>query len=811
MHSVLQDFRYGFRLLLKSPAFSLVALLSLALGIGATTAIFSVVDAVLLRPLAMAEPNRVLLVQGTWRDVPAGISVGNFDDLRHEATSFSAVGASASAGFNLATGEVPERVLGEAVSASYFDVAGVRPILGRVFNAAEDAPGRAQVVVLSERLWRTRLNADRNITGKTLRINSVPYTVLGVMPKTFDPLLERSALWVPAAFTPQQLKDHDNHYLNLIARLNPGVSEAQSQSELNVVAARERKAYPLDDQERGFRTQPLVSALLGDHRLVLYTILGAVGFVLLIACANIANLQLARARQRTKEIAMRVALGATPQRIVRQLLAENVLLGLAGGTVGVLLAVWGVAWLVANGPATVPRLDESAVDAGVLAFACAAALLSSFLFGLAPALRSASVRLDEAFKEGGARSTGARDAIRSTLVIGEVALAMVLLAGAGLLVRSALLVSKVDPGFETRNLVVGRIGLPDRVYARPEQARQAFEQMMQPVSALPGVQSVAVVSRAPLAGGGGSNGLLAEGKALDVANLVDANLRVVSPSYLPTVHIPLQTGRNFTPQDTRETTIVTIVNQTLARTLWPGQDPIGKRFACCEAGPNGRLDPVWHEVVGVVADVRAWGLDRQVKPEFYLPMAQMPPSSWDWIGRTMDIVVRTPNPGATTIRELREAVARVAPGVPVYQASTMEQKISSTLEQSHFDTFLLAIFAATALLMASIGVYGVLSYLVTQRTREIGIRMALGATRAQVVRDVLGQGGRLIGAGLLLGVAGAFATTRVLKSLLFGVHPFDLATFSAVAFMLAAVAVIASYVPARRASLVDPMVALRHD
>jgi ABC-type antimicrobial peptide transport system, permease component len=419
LHSVLQDFRYGFRLLLKSRAFSLVALLSLALGIGATTAIFSVVDAVLLRPLAMAEPNRVVLVQGTWRDVPAGISVGNFDDMRQQAMTFSAVGASASAGFNLATEDVPERVLGEAVSASYFDVAGVRPVLGRVFNAAEDAPGRAQVVVLSERLWRARLNADRNIAGKTLRINSIPYTVLGVMPKTFDPLLERSELWVPAAFTPQQLKDHDNHYLDVIARFKPGVSQAQAQSELSVVAARERKLYPLDDEERGFRIQPLVSALLGDHRLVLYTILGAVGFVLLIACANIANLQLARARQRTKEIAMRVALGATPRRIALQLLAENVLLGRAGGVLGVLLAVWGVAWLVANGPATVPRLDEARVDAGVLAFACAAALLSSFLFGLAPALRSASVRLDEAFKEGVGRSTGARDAVRSALVIGE--------------------------------------------------------------------------------------------------------------------------------------------------------------------------------------------------------------------------------------------------------------------------------------------------------------------------------------------------------------------------------------------------------
>jgi len=795
---------------MKTPAFALVAVLSLALGIGATTAIFSVVDAVLLRPLAVENPDRVMFLNETWREVPGGMSVGNFSDIQKEAHSFEVIGASNSAAFNLATEDMPERVDGELVTASYFEVAGVSPMLGRVFTAAEDAPGRGQVVVLSERLWRTRLHADRNMVGQAIRINGIPYTVLGVMPKSFDPLLSRSDLWVPEAFTQQKLADHDNHYLDVIARLKPGVTVSQAQSELNVIAVRQEKLYPIDDKERGFRVVPLVSILLGDHRMVLYTMLGAVGFVLLIACANVANLQLARARQRTKEIAVRVALGATPQRIARQLLAENMLLGIAGGIFGVLLAIWGVAWLVANGPATVPRLDQSTVDGAVLAFACGAALLSSFLFGLAPALRSASVHLDEAFKEGVGRTSGARDAVRSVLVVGEIALALVLLAGAGLLIRSALLVGKVDPGFDTRNLLVGRVGL-SAGYARPEQAKQAFEGMMAAAAALPGVQSVAVVSRAPLAGGGSSNGLLAEGRPFDPSNLVDANLRIVSPSYLGTVHIPLEKGRDFTPQDTRDKTLVTIVNQTLARTMWPGQNPIGKRFACCEAGPKGRMDPVWHEVVGVVSDVRAWGLDQQVKPEFYLPMAQMPPASWDWIGRTMDIVVRTPSPGATTARELREAVARIAPGVPVYRVGTMQQKISSTLEQSHFDTFLLAVFAATALLMASIGVYGVLSYLVAQRTRDIGIRMALGATRSHVVRDVLGQGMRLTLVGVAAGLAGAFAATRLLASLLFGVRAVDLLTFSVVSFGLAAVALLASYVPARRASLVDPMVALRYE
>ena len=811
MHSLLQDFRYGFRLLIKTPAFALVAVLSLALGIGATTAIFSVVDAVLLRPLAIDDPNRVMFLSETWRDALGEVSAGNFSDIQKQNQSFAVMGASNSAAFNLATEDMPERVDGEMVTASYFDVTGVRPIVGRVFTAAEDTPGHEQVVVVSERLWRTRLHADRNIAGQQIRIGGVPYTVLGVMPKNFDPLLSRSELWIPEAFNQQKLADHDNHYLDIIARLKPGITISQAQSELNVIAARQQKLYPIDDKERGFRVTPLVSILLGDHRMVLFTMLGAVGFVLLSACANIANLQLARARQRTKEIAVRVALGATPQRIARQLLAENLLLGIAGGVFGVLLAVWGVAWLVANGPATVPRLDESTVNGSVLGFACIAALLSSFLFGLAPALRSASVHLEEAFKEGVGRTSGARDAVRSVLVVGEIALALVLLAGAGLLIRSALLVGKVDPGFDTSNLLVGRVGLSDRAYARPEQARQAFEGMIAAAAALPGVQSAAVVSRAPLAGGGSSNGLIAEGKPFDPSNLVDGNLRIVSPSYLDTVHIPIEKGRNFTPQDTRDKTLVTIVNQTLARTMWPGQDPIGKRFACCEAGPKGRLDPVWHEVVGVVSDVRAWGLDQQVKPEFYLPMAQMPPSSWDWIGRTMDIVIRTPNPGATTTRELRETVARIAPGLPVYRVGTMQQKISSTLEQSHFDTFLLAVFAATALLMASIGVYGVLSYLVAQRTRDIGIRMALGATRSLVVRDVLAQGMRLTLVGVVVGLIGALAATRLLATLLFGVRPIDLMTFSVVSLGLVAVALLASYLPARRASLVDPMVALRYE
>jgi putative ABC transport system permease protein len=805
-----QDLRYGQRVLRKSPGFALVAVLTLALGIGATTAIFSVVNAVLLRPLAMEDPSRVVLLQELWKGLGVDVSVGNFNDVKKQSSSYLEVSSSNNASFNVETRGVPERVDGEIVTFNYFATFGVPPIAGRVFTADEDRSGHAPVIVVSERFWRNNLQADSAVIGKTIRVNGLPTTIVGVMPNTFDPLLSSSGLWVPAAFTPTQLADHDNHYLDVMARLKLGVAMAQAQSELDVIARRLQQQYPLDDADRNFRIQPLATALLGDQRLSLRMMLAAVGFLLLIGCANIANLQLARSRTRQKEIALRAALGASPARIVRQLLAENVVLGLAGGAVGVLLAYWAVSWIVGHGPAEMPRLDQARLDASTLAFACVVTLLSSFLFGLAPAVRSASTRLNEAFKSSTGIVSGSRDLVRGVLVIGEVSLALILMVGAGLLIRSALLVSHVNPGFDTSNVVVGRVGLPDAGYHDPVVARETFERLLAAADALPGVESAAVVSRAPLAGGGSSNGLLAEGRPLDLANLVNSQLQIISPSYLSTARVPLKAGRDFTEQDTRERTFVTIINETLARTMWPGENPLGKRFTCCESGPKGRMDPVWHEVVGVVADIRAQSLDREAQPAFYLPLAQIPPASWDWIGRTMDLVVRTRG-GAAPLRELQSAVASVAPGVPIYRLSSMKQKISNTLERSHFDTFLLAIFAAAALLLSSVGIYGVLSYMVAQRTRDIGIRMALGASRTQIVWGVLGFGVRLAGAGLALGVAGALAATRLLASLLYGVRPTDAITFAAVSLLLLLVAMVASYLPARRATRVDPIVALRYE
>lgn len=806
----LRDLRFGARMLRKNPGFTAICVLTLALGIGGVTAIFSIVDAVLLKPLAVEDPARLVFVQEQWRDLFAENSVGNYAELRKSSKSLASVGAGHSASFNLATDDVPVRVSGEMVTADYFATFGVAPLVGRTFSAEEDTPGNDKVVVLSERLWRTRLHADTGIVGRTLRINGLPLTVVGVMPKNFDPLLSESEIWVPAAFTAQQFADYDNHFLDVVGRLKPGVSVAQLQSELEVIAERLRKEHPVDNADRGLHAAPLTAVLLGDQREVLRLMLAAVAFVLLIACGNIANLQLARARTRQKETALRAALGASGRRIIRQLLAENVALGLAGGAAGVLLAFWGLSWIVAHGPPEVPRLADSRIDASTLGFALAVTLLSSFLFGLAPALRSASPRLAETFKESTGTGQGARDRVRSLLVAGEIALALILMAGAGLMVRSAMLVSRLSPGFDTTNLMVGRVGLPNSEYHEPAVAQHAFERIIAELVALPGAQSVAVDSRAPLTGGESSNGVVAEGRPLDPSSIVNSQLQIISPAYLATARIPLKAGREFEPQDTRERKLVTIVNETLARTLWPGENPIGKRFACCEPGPKGQMDPVWHEVVGVAADVRAWGLDHEVKPEFYIPMTQMPASAWDWIGRTMDITVRMQG-GTLSAHELQSAVASVAPGVPIYRLSTMEQKIAGTLRRSRFDTFLLAIFAGTALLLSTVGIYGVLSFIVSQRTRDIGIRMALGASRGQVLRDVLGYGMRLTGAGLLVGIAGSLAATRLLSSLLYGVSPLDALTFSVASAILAGVALLASYLPARRATEIDPIVALRYE
>lgn len=810
MNRIAQDFRYAIRRLRKSPSFAAVAALTLAVGIGANTAMFSVMHAVLLKPLSMQEPSRVVAVQEQWRDMRGGLSVGNFADLRQQSSSFDSLSASGDAGFNLSKDGVPERVEGEIVAASYFSTFGVPPIAGRVFTDDEDQPGHSQVVVISERLWRRHFHSDPAILGQAVQLNGQPYAIVGVMPNSFDPLLETSQLWIPAAYTAQQLANHDFHYLTVIGRLKSGVSLSAAQSELDLIAQRLQRQFPMDDKERNLRATPLTKVLLGDEQLTFRMLLASVGFLLLIACANIANLQFARAQARKKEIALRAAIGASAKRIVSQLLIENVVLALASVALGILVAYGCVAWIVSKGPSDVPRLDQSTIDGTALVFAVGLGLLSVLLFGLAPALRSASPHLVEALKEGAITGGLRRDRVQSALIVGEIALALTLMTGAGLLIRSALIVSHVDPGFDTSNLVIGRVGLPEREYHDPMVARQTFERIVEATSALPGVQSAAVNSRAPLALGWTGNGLIAEGKEIDPSNAINSLLQVVSPSYLATARVPLKAGRDFSSQDTRNKPLVAIINETLARTMWPGQNAIGKRFACCEQGPNGRADPVWHEVVGIVGDVRARGLDQQLQPQFYLPLAQLPESAWDWLGRTMDLVVRTRGT-AFPANDLRITVAAIAPGVPLYELSTMHQKIADSLEESHFDTLLLSSFAAIGLLLSSIGIYGLISHVFAQRTRDVGLRMALGATQAQIAGHVLAYGLRLVAVGLALGMISALACAHLLSSMLHGVRPTDTLALVLAASALALVAIVASYVPARRAMRTDPMVALRYE
>lgn len=811
MTGLAQDVRYALRQLRKSPGFTTVAVLTLALGTGATTTMFSVVHAVLLRPLAMQDPSRVFCVQEHWRDFLGGLSVGNFADVQQQSDSFASLGASGSASFNLMAQESPERIEGEIVTAGYFSTLGVQPVAGRVFTPEEDRPGHAQIAVISERIWRTHFHADSAIVGQTIRMNGLVYTVIGVMPRSFDPLLEASDVWIPAAYTAQELANHDDHYLTVMGRLKPGVTPAAAQAEMNVIAQRLQQQFPVDDKERDLNLRPLTTVLLGDQRAMLWTLLTSVACLLLIACANIANLQLARARTRKREIAVRAAVGASAERIIRQLLTESFVLGTAGGLAGLLLAYWGVAGIRIYGPTDVPRLDQTSVDRIALLFACGVTLLSGLLSGVAPAFRAASVPLTDAIKQGASSLGGSRDRVQSVLVVAEIALTLMLMAGAGLLIRSALFVSRLNPGFDATNLVVGRIGLPDASYHDPTVARQTFEQIMDATADLPGVDSSAIVSRSPLAEGWSANGLIAEGKPLDPSSRINAISQIVSPSYLQTARLPLKAGRNFTAQDTRDRVLVTMVNESLARTMWPGENPIGKRFACCEDnGPKGRINPVWHEVVGVVGDVRARGLDLDVQPMFYLPLAQMPPAAWDWLGRTMDLVVRT-RAEVFPANDLRRVVATIAPGVPIYDLSTMQEKIAGELEASHFNTFLLSLFAGVGLALSFVGVYGVLSHLFAQRTRDIGLRMALGATRGQIASEVLGCGLRLVAAGIVLGLIGALAGARLVASLLYGIGTTDAVAFMAASCIVASVALLASYIPARRAAKVDPMVALRYE
>lgn len=796
------DVRFAVRQLTKAPGFALIAALTLALGIGATTAIFSVVHAVVLRPLPYPAPDELLFVGEDFEGRPASVSVGNFVDWRTHAKSFSGLGALQYFSINLADDQLPEHVPGGRVSHTWFDVLGVSPLHGRVFTREEDTPGRDRVVVLSHRLWTRRYGADPAVVGREIRLNSLPFTVVGVMPAAFDVTDDDEELWTPIAFTPEQLATHDSHYLTVVGRLAPGVSLEQSRAELRTIYLQMQKLYPGDSQVNPGVAEPLHRQVVGDYRQRLLVLLGAVALVLLIGCGNVANLLLARGGVRAREFALRAAIGAGRGRIVRQLLTETLVLAAVGAMLGVGVASMAVPTLVTYSPEGVPRLDQAHVDGTVLTFGLAAALFSAFAAGLAPALRAARTDLRSTLNEGGRSGTASHDAMRRVLIAVEVALAIILLVGAGLLVRSALHLQQVDPGFDPRGVLTARLTLPAVRYSEPQRVAQAFHEIVSALAESPTVESAAAATAAPLTPGGNGNGLLPEGKTPDENNFVLARLAIPTLDYFRTLRMPIVRGRFFAPDDRSGAPLVAIVNETAARALFPGQDPIGKRFSCCDGSPT---DPRWRSIVGVVRDTRSRGPALDARAEFFLPIAQAPDPAWTWIQRTMTLVARSRAGDADALlASVREAVRRVDPTLPVYQVRSMEQRLQASVAQARFNTLLMLLLGAIGLVLSAIGIYGVIAYFVTHRQQEIGIRMALGAKGVDVVRMVVRQGMQPVAIGIVLGLGGAYASSRLLAAYVHGVTTTDPMTFAAVVALLTIVALLATTLPARRAVRVDP-------
>ena len=800
-----QDIVFTVRQLVKNPGFTATAVLTLALGIGATTAIFSAVYAVVLQPLPLRDPSRLLLVGEIWEGRPQVMSVGNYVDVNTAVPDFdNGLAAVNYANYNLADETAPERVVGARVTFNYFDVMGVRPMLGRTFPADEDRPGNDRVVVLSHRLWTRRFGGSGSVVGRPLRMNGVTYEIVGVMPEWFDMSIDSEELWTPIAFTDAQRAMHDEHYLAVYGRLKAGTSRQQAQGRLDAVAARLRHDFPKDDETISFGMVPFVEQFVGDVRPRLLTLLAAVGLVLLIACGNVANLLLARGATRAREIAVRTALGAGRGRIVRQLLTESVVLALMAACAGLLLARGFLTQLMAWSPTNVPRLEQARIDPIALGFAMAIALASSVLCGLAPALRASRRDLHTGLRDGGRGSTGGlRDRLRGTLIVAEVALSLLLLVGAGLLIRSAIVLQRTDTGFEPRGVLSARLTLPTTSFTEPAHIVETLRRIDEAAAAVPGVGSAAISSYAAMGGGGGTNGLVPEGREPVAANFINSTLRVITPSFFETMGVRIVKGRNFGEDDRAGGQRVMIVSARLAAVAFPGQDPIGKRISCCEPGPGG-----FKTIIGVAADIRSRGPAVAPRPEFYLPIAQVPDVAWGW-NRTMYVLVRTTGNPSALVQPLNAAVARIDRDLPLFDVKTMDERLARSLATARFNTLLLTLLGAIGLALAASGIYGVIAYFVSQRTQEIGVRMALGATATSVVRLVLGQALRPVGIGAALGVAAALGASRVLSSQLFGVSPTDPLTIAAVLATLIGVAVLASIVPARRAAAIDPTRALQ--
>jgi predicted permease len=794
------DLRYGLRMLRRNPGFTAVVVLTLALGIGANTAIFSVVNGVLLRPLPYLQPNRLMMVwhNNTKENEPRDfVSYPAYLDLRSQSRTFSRMGAvSPRWRFVLPGAEGPQKVQGFWVSASLFDVLGVRPFLGRTFTAAEDKPGGAPAVILSYALWQSRFSGDPEILGKTIPLDNLEIPVVGVMPRGFH-FLEDVALWAPLGQNPFLRRGRAIRMLQVVGRLAPGATPARAQAEMTTLTARLAREYPDTNAGLGATVVSLDEQIVGKVRPALLVLFAAVVLVLLIACANVANLLVQRAAVREKEIAVRKALGAGRFRLVRQFLTESVLLGLLGGAGGLGLAFWGLRVLRRLGPAGLPRLRDVSIDPAVLAFTLGISLLTGIVFGLWPARRLAHVDLQETLKEGG-RTTESRGRRRGRngLVVLEVALALVMATGAGLLIRSFARLMAVDPGFVPGHLLTLQLGLPSS-YAKPAQRVAFYRRMFSRIESLPGVEAAGGVTRLPL-GPHVTTTLGIQGHPVPLGREPEVDFRRVSTNYFRAMGISLRSGRAFNARDDAGAPPVAIINQTAARRFWPGKDPLGSRVRF------GNDSSPWYTVIGVVGNVRQLGLDQPAEPAIYIAFDQGPPTG-------PLLAIRTSMDPTALIPAVRRELRALEPRLLISDVKTMEQIVHQSTGGRRFNTLLLSVFAALALALAAVGIYGLMSYTLAERRHEIGIRMALGAQPAQVLRMMLGEGMKLALLGVAIGVAGSLALMRLLSSLLFGVTPTDPWTFAGVVVVLTVVALAACYVPVRRAIRVDPVAALRYE
>jgi putative ABC transport system permease protein len=800
MDTLLQDIRYSIRTLIKNPAFAGVAVLALGLGIGANTAIFSVVNAVLLRPLPFEQSDRLVMV---WEKrlqlgrIRNTVSPPDFIDWRAQNQVFEDMAAYAGQGFNLGSTAEPERIQGAGVSPGLFSVLRAQPRIGRVFESEEDKPSSDRVAIISSGLWQRSFASDANIVGKTITLNDRAYSVVGVMSADFVFPNRRAEIWVPLILSPDDAANRGGHSLTVVARLKDGITIQRAQNEMDAIAAQLEKQYQVNTGH-GVNVFSLYDEAVGEARPALLVLLGAVAFVLLIACANVANLLFAKSAVRQKEIAIRTALGAGRSRLVRQLLTESVVLSITGGVVGLLLAVWGLSALLAIGENSIPRVKEIKLDLPVLAFSLLISVATGLLFGLLPALQASKPDLNTTLKEGSRGASGGikSNRTRSVFVIGEVTVCLVLLIGAGLMIKSFYKLLSVSPGFNPENALAVNVALSGSRYRDAAGVSNFYQQALERLSAVPGVKSAAVVTALPMNGNFGSRYFGIEGRPPQPPGQgFNANTNIATPGYFETMNIPLLDGRDFDARDVKGAPDVVIINQEAVRRYWPDENPIGQRIT---------VEQRARTIIGVVGNVKQSGLDIETRPEMFWPYYQLPVPFGTF-------VVRTTGDPVGLISSVRSAMHGVDRDLPLYGIKTVDDVITESVAPQRLNMLLLGIFAGLALVLAAVGLYGVISYSVSQRTREIGIRIALGASHKSVLRLVVSQGISLALIGVAIGITASLFLTKLMATLLFGVSVTDPITFVAISLLLIGVTTVASIVPARRAMKVDPMVALRYE